>query len=283
MAPSPGKARVKMKKLILTALVVMYMLLPAMASPVSASEGEGAFYWVTLLPFYHSLAGLEQDSDKIADFGTINADAVSHALLVSIILIALALYLKFKAPRQIVPSDKVSLGNIVEALIEFVYGLLEENIGSAGKRFIPIIGALFVFILVGNLIGLLPGFLPPTENININAGCALIVFFAYQAIGFKEHGPSYLKHFCGPIWWLAPFMFIIELIGHVARPFSLSIRLFGNIMGDHKVLEIFSNLVPIGVPVFNLALGTFVSVIQALVFSLLSIIYISLALEAGEH
>ena len=283
MVPSPVKAKGKMKKLIVTALAVMYMLLPIMAAPVSASEGEGAFYWVTLLPFYHSLTGLEHESEKIADFGTINADAVSHALLVSIILIALALYLKFKAPRQIIPSDKVSLGNIVEALIEFVYGLLEENIGSASKRYIPIIGALFVFILVGNLIGLLPGFLPPTENININAGCALIVFFAYQGIGFKEHGASYLKHFCGPIWWLAPFMFIIELIGHVARPFSLSIRLFGNIMGDHKVLEIFSNLVPIGVPVFNLALGTFVSVIQALVFSLLSIIYISLALEAGEH
>lgn len=281
---SPGKARGKMKKHLMTVLIILQMLLlPLMTSPVSASEGEGAFYWVTLLPFYHSLESLEHDSEKIADFGNINADAVSHALLVSVILIALALYIRFKAPRQIIPSDKVSLGNIIEAVIEFVYGLLEENIGSAGRRFIPIIGALFIFILVGNLIGLLPGFLPPTENININAGCALIVFFAYQGIGFKEHGVSYLKHFCGPIWWLAPFMFIIELIGHVARPFSLSIRLFGNIMGDHKVLEIFSNLVPIGVPVFNLALGTFVSVIQALVFSLLSIIYISLAMETGEH
>jgi F-type H+-transporting ATPase subunit a len=273
-----------MRKHFLTALVIVQMLLlPLTAAPVSASAGEGAFYWVTLLPFYHTLEGLEHDSEKIADFSNINADAVSHALLISVILIALALYLKFKAPRQIIPSEKPSLSNIVEAVIEFVYGLLEENIGSAGRRFIPIIGSLFVFILVGNLIGLLPGFLPPTENININAGCALIVFFAYQGIGFKEHGVSYLKHFCGPIWWLAPFMFIIEMIGHVARPFSLSIRLFGNIMGDHKVLEIFSNLVPIGVPVFNLALGTFVSVIQALVFSLLSIIYISLALDAGEH
>lgn len=273
-----------MKKHVVTILLsLQLLLLPVMAMPASASEGEGSFTWVTLLPFYDSLAAMEHQSEKIADFSTINADAVSHALLVSIILIALALYLRLRVPRQIIPSDKVSLGNIIEALIEFVYGLLEENIGSAGSRFIPIIGALFIFILVSNLLGLLPGFLPPTENININAGCALIVFFAYQGIGFKEHGASYLKHFCGPIWWLAPFMFIIELIGHVARPFSLSIRLFGNIMGDHKVLEIFSSLVPIGVPVFNLALGTFVSVIQALVFSLLSIIYISLALEAGEH
>ena len=273
-----------MKKYYLTVwLILSVLLVPVMTSPGLASEGEGTFYWVSLLPFWDALTHLEHHSNKIADFSTINADAISHALLVSILLIGLALYLKYRAPREIVPSDEVSLGNIVEALIEFVYDLLEENVGHEGKRFISLIGALFVFILVGNLFGLLPGFFPPTENININAGCAIIVFLSYQAIGFKEHGVSYLKHFAGPIWWLAPFMFIIELIGHVARPFSLSIRLFGNIMGDHKVLEIFSNLVPIVVPVFNLALGTFVSVIQALVFSLLSTIYIGLALEPGEH
>jgi len=273
-----------MKQKQIAALVLpLVLLLSLIASPAFASEEKPAFTWVTLLPFWDSLAHLEHDSNKICDFGNINPDAISHALIVSILLIGIALYLKFKSPPQLVPSDKVSLGNILEAVIEFVYGLLGENMGSSGKRFIPIIGALFIFILLSNLIGLVPGFFPPTENININAGCALIVFFSYQGIGFKEHGVSYLKHFAGPIWWLAPFMFIIELIGHVARPFSLSIRLFGNIMGDHKVLEIFSNLVPLVIPVFNLALGTFVSVIQALVFSLLSIIYISLALESGEH
>jgi F-type H+-transporting ATPase subunit a len=252
------------------------------ASPSFASE-DGGFTWLSLLPFWEYISSLEHHTGKILDFGNINVSAIGHALLVSIILIGIAIYVKFKSPPRLIPSDKVTVGNILEAVVEFVCSLIDDNMGREGRKFIYIIGALFIFILLGNLIGLLPGFLPPTENININAGCAIIVFLSYQTIGFREHGTSYLKHFTGPIWWLAPFMFIIEMIGHLARPFSLSIRLFGNIMGDHKVLEIFSNLVPLVIPVFNLALGTFVSVIQALVFSLLSTIYISLAIEPGEH
>ncbi|MCK5422624.1 MAG: F0F1 ATP synthase subunit A [Deltaproteobacteria bacterium] len=252
------------------------------ASPSFASE-EGGFTWLSLLPFWEYISSLEHHTGKICDFGNINVSAIGHSLLVSIILIGIAVYVKRTSPPKIVPSDKVTMGNILEAVVEFVCSLIDDNMGREGRKFIYIIGAVFIFVLLGNLIGLIPGFLPPTENININAGCAIIVFFSYQVIGFREHGLSYLKHFAGPIWWLAPFMFVIEIVGHLARPFSLSIRLFGNIMGDHKVLEIFSNLVPLGVPVFNLALGTFVSAIQALVFSLLSIIYISLAVEPGEH
>jgi F-type H+-transporting ATPase subunit a len=270
-----------MKKKIpsVTALCgLLVLLLPSLSF-----ASEGGFTWVSLLPFWEYLSGLENHTDKIYDFGSLNANAVSHAFLVSILLIGVSIYIKFKSPLRVVPSDKVTLGNILEAIIEFVCGLIEENMGSKGRKFLPFIGALFIFILISNFMSLLPGFVPPTANININAGCAIVVFLSYQGIGFKEHGLSYLKHFAGPIWWLAPFMFLIEMIGHLARPFSLSIRLFGNIMGDHKVLEIFSNLVPIVVPVFNLALGTFVSVIQALVFSLLTTIYFSLAVEAGEH
>lgn len=252
------------------------------AAPSLASEGEG-FIWVSLLPFWKYISGLEHHTAKICDFGNLNADATVHALMVSILLVGVCLYLKLKSPPKVVPSNKVTLGNILEAVIEFICGLIEDNMGRNGRRFIPLIGALFTFILVSNFMGLLPGFLPPTANININAGCAIIIFLFYQTMGFKEHGSSYLKHFTGPIWWLAPFMFVIEIIGHLARPFSLSVRLFGNILGDHKVLEIFSSLCPIVVPVFNLALGTFVSVIQAFVFSLLSIIYISLAIETSEH
>jgi F-type H+-transporting ATPase subunit a len=270
----------KKKKIssVTTLCGLLVLLLPSLCF-----ASEGSFTWVSLLPFWEYLSGLEHHTGKLCDFGSIDANAISHAVLVSIILIGIAIYVKFKSPPQVIPSDKVTLGNILEAIIEFVCDLIEENLGREGRKFLSLIGAVFIFILLSNLLGLLPGFLPPTENININAGCAIIVFLSYQGIGFKEHGASYLKHFAGPIWWLAPFMFIIEMIGHLARPFSLSIRLFGNIMGDHKVLEIFSSLVPIVIPVFILALGTFVSVIQALVFSLLSTIYIGLAVEAGEH
>ena len=271
----------KRRKIVYLVLLVTFVF-SLSSSLVFASEEEG-FIWISLLPFWNYMTSLEHHTNKVCDFRNIDADAITHAFIVSIILICVCIYVKRKSPPQVVPSAKVTLGNIVETVIEFVVGLLEKNMGRNGRRFIPVIGTVFIFILVSNLIGLLPGFLPPTENININAGCALIVFLAYQAIGFKEHGLSYLKHFCGPVWWLVPFIFVMEIIGHLARPFSLSIRLFGNIMGDHKVLEIFSNLVPMVVPVFNLALGTFVSIIQAFVFSLLSIIYIGIALGNGKH
>jgi len=264
---------------VLVLFIGIFLTLP---TPSFASEGEG-FFWVSLLPFWDALSGLEHHTGKLFDFGTLSAHAITHAVLVTILLIGVCIYTRFKNPPKVVPSDRVSLGNVLEVGLEFICGLIEENMGRNGRRYIHIIGAVFIFILVSNLLGILPGFLPPTEDINITAGCAIIVFFYYQATGFLEHGPSYLRHFAGPIWWLAPFMFIIELIGHLARPFSLSIRLFGNILGDHKVLEIFSSLVPVGIPVFNLALGTFVALIQAFVFSLLSIIYISLAVEESEH
>jgi len=133
-------------------------------------------------------------------------------------------------------------------------------------------------------LGLIPGFLPPTDNINTNLAIALTVFVYYHIMGIKAHGvKNYLKHFMGPILWLGPLMIVIELIGHCVRPISLSLRLFGNITGDHLVLGIFSGLVPILVPVVFMALGLFVSFIQAFVFSLLSMIYINLATAHEEH
>ena len=156
--------------------------------------------------------------------------------------------------------------------------------GKKGKQFIPLVGTLALFILFSNLLGLIPGFLPPTDNINITAGCAIIVFFSTHYFGVIESGASYFKHFTGPKWWLAPIMLPIEVIGHLARPLSLSLRLFGNITGDHLVLVIFSGLIPLVVPVFALFLGLFVSIIQALVFILLSMMYISSAIEhSSEH
>ncbi len=264
-------------------VVLTGAVLPCLRATEGLAKEEGAITWISLLPFWENLAALEHPTNKMFDMSNVSPDAIGHALLVSILLVGVSLYIKRRCPPEVIPSGEVTLGNMVGAIVEFVLGLLHDNMGRAGRRFIPLIGGLFIFILTSNLLGLLPGFLPPTENININAGCAISVFIFYQAMGLRTHGPSYLKHFTGPIWWLAPFMLVIELIGHMARPFSLSIRLYGNIMGDHKVLEIFSGLVPLGLPVFNLALGSFVSVIQALVFSLLSTIYIALAIEEGEH
>ncbi|MBI3018867.1 MAG: F0F1 ATP synthase subunit A [Deltaproteobacteria bacterium] len=188
-----------------------------------------------------------------------------------------------KRASYLVPDKNFSLLNIFDVAVEKLLTLAESVMGHHdGKRFFPLMAALFIYILLSNFLGLIPGFLPPTDNLNTNVACALTVFIFYNYQGFKIHGFKYLKHFMGPIWWLAPIMIVIEVISHLVRPASLSIRLFGNISGDHLVLGIFSQLVPIGVPIIFLFLGLFVSVIQAFVFTLLSMVYISLA-TAHDH
>ncbi len=188
-----------------------------------------------------------------------------------------------KRGAYLVPEKRGSLVHFFDLLIERLLQLSESVMGEEGKRFFPLIGALFIYILVSNLLGLIPGFLPPTDNLNTNLACALTVFVFYNYQGFRAHGLKYLKHFMGPVWWLAPIMVVIELVSHLVRPVSLSVRLFGNINGDHLVLGIFSGLIPIGIPVIFLFLGLFVSLVQAFVFTLLSMVYISLATAHEEH
>jgi F-type H+-transporting ATPase subunit a len=212
---------------------------------------------------------------------------VGHAAFTAILLTLLGLiayrHLR-KTEAALVPGSKISVPNIFEVATESLLGLMEGIIGHDAKKYFPLIGTLFIFIFVNNLLGTIPGFLPPTDNINTTLACGLVVFVYFNYIGIRENGiVNYLKHFAGPIIFLAPLMLIIELIGVAVRPLSLGLRLFGNITGDHLVFGIFSDLVPIGVPVIFLALAIFVSFIQAFVFSLLSTIYVSLALPHDEE
>lgn len=203
-----------------------------------------------------------------------------------VILFALAAFLvhfKLKNTQaRLIPESKGSLTNLIEVVVEQLLNLMEGVVGKSAPKYFPLIGALFIYILTCNLLSIIPGFLPPTDNINTNLACSLTVFVYYNYVGFKEHGMGYIKHFMGPIIWLGPLMLVIELIGHLVRPVSLSLRLFGNITGDHLVLGIFSDLVPVLVPVIFLGLGVFIAFIQAFVFSLLSLIYIGLATEHEE-
>lgn len=202
-------------------------------------------------------------------------------LIVAVLLIHRKLK---KVEERVIPSPKTTLVNLFEAAVENILGLMEGILGHDAPKYLPLIGTLFIYIFLCNVLALIPGFVPPTDNINTNLAMALTVFFYYHVVGIKAHGvKGYLKHFMGPILWLGPLMFVIEMIGHLVRPVSLSLRLFGNITGDHLVLGIFSDLVPLLVPVIFLALGLFVSFIQAFVFSLLSMIYISLATAHEEH
>jgi F-type H+-transporting ATPase subunit a len=153
---------------------------------------------------------------------------------------------------------------------------------QAEKHF-PLIGTLVFFILLNNMIGLIPGFVPATDTLKTNVAMAVLVFLVYNVAGALEHGAKYFKHFLGPIWWLSWLMLPIELFSHFVRPVSLSLRLLGNMAADHKVLAIFSVLVPVLVPLPFYLLGILVCVVQTLVFSLLSMVYIGMAVAHEEH
>jgi len=202
---------------------------------------------------------------------------VMYAWFVMILLIALA----FLASRSIklVPNG---WQNLMETVVSGIEGLITDTMGPKGMAYFPMLATFALFILVSNLIGLIPGFYPPTADLNTNAALALTVFVMTHVIGFKEHGISYLKHFMGPILALAPLIFIIEIIGHIARPLSLTLRLFGNMYGHEIVLMIFLMLVPFLLPVPMMLMGVLVALIQTFVFTLLAMIYIAGALEEAH-
>jgi F-type H+-transporting ATPase subunit a len=170
--------------------------------------------------------------------------------------------------------------NFFEVVIGGIEDFLVETAGEEARWVLPIVATIFIYIFVGNLIGLVPGFFPPTANLNTTASCALTVFVFTHYIGIKYHGVKYIKHFLGPVWWMSPLIFIIELIGHFARILSLSFRLFGNMMGHEIVLAILFALAGLFfAPLPIMALGIFVAFVQGFVFFLLSIIYFSGAME----
>jgi F-type H+-transporting ATPase subunit a len=184
----------------------------------------------------------------------------------------------------LVPPAKLGLRNLFEVLADTVLGLMAGVMGEkAAKRYLPLVGTLFIFILFSNLLGLIPGFLPPTETLKTNLALSVTVFVLSHVFGVREHGLKYFKHFLGPIWWLIPLMLPIELISHIARPVSLSMRLMGNIVGDHKLVGVFFGIFPLLLPLPFMVMGVLVCVVQAVVFSLLTTVYISQAVAHEEH
>jgi len=171
--------------------------------------------------------------------------------------------------------------NFWEAVISGLEGFMAENMGKEGCRVMfPLLATFAFYILVANMIGLMAGFMSPTSNLNITVGCTFIIFCTTHILGFKFHGLNYYKHFLGPVWWLIPLIAPIEIISHLARILSLSIRLFGNIMAKETLLGILFILAgAYFAPLPILCLGVFVSIVQALVFVLLSILYFSASME----
>jgi len=206
-------------------------------------------------------------------------DYVVMSLIVAIFLVVfLGLAARKRSP---VPGK---LQSILELIIGFFEGQLTDIIGPSGKKYLPMIGTVGLFIFFSNLLGLIPGLMSPTSKLNVTVGCALTVFVYYHYQGMKEQGLlKYLKHFTGPIPVLAPLMFPIELISHFSRPVSLSIRLFSNIFAEEVLLVVIASIIPYFLPLPFMALAIFTGILQAFVFVLLACVYISGAVAHEEE
>ncbi len=173
--------------------------------------------------------------------------------------------------------------NFFEIVISGMEEFMVDVTGEEGRWFFPVIATVFIYIATCNLLGLVPGFYPPTASINTTAACAIPIFLFTHFIGIRYHGIKYVKHFLGPVWWLIPIILPIEIIGHLARILSLSFRLFGNITGHELVLAILFMLAgAFFAPLPIMAMGIFVSLVQAFVFFLLSTMYFAGAMEEAH-
>ena len=188
------------------------------------------------------------------------------------------------ADARIVPPAEFGIRNLFEVFTEAFYGLMQQVLGpKEARRYLPFVGSLAFIIFFSNLLALIPGFLPPTSTLKTNLALSIPVFVMTHYYGVREHGVAYLKHFIGPVWWLAPLLLPIELISHMVRPVSLAVRLMVNMAADHMILAAFFGLVPLLVPVPFLVLGVLVVVIQTMVFCILTMVYISIATAHEEH
>jgi F-type H+-transporting ATPase subunit a len=231
------------------------------------------------------------------------AEHTFFALVAALLLLVFAVKARVAlatAKDPAIPVAELGSRNIAELLVQLVVSQSDAIIGRQGRKYVPFFCTFFFFILLSNLLGLVPGFAPPTGNLNTTLGLALVSFVGYNVIGGREQGLNYLKHFFGPMTSLpgksvitkiaflpvllisVMFFFILEAFSHGFRPVSLSLRLFGNMMGDHQVIEAFIALTKVVVPVAFYLMGTLVSVIQAFVFTLLSMIYVALAISHGH-
>ncbi len=195
----------------------------------------------------------------------------------------------------VIPDDGFSVRNVLEMLMEMLSGLARENMGPKWKTYFPLIGAIFLFILVSNIIGLVPTIDGATSSSSTTWAWAIISFVVHQYVGIREHGWSYINHFLGPSLYdlkvgdntyhlrlLAPLYAPIELLSHLSRVFTLAVRLLANMFADHTVVAVWVGLVPVVVPAIFMGLGVLVSFLQAYVFAMLSMIYIGLALEEAH-
>ena len=206
---------------------------------------------------------------------------VFYGLVIGGILIGFGLLSQkaLKKSDAFLPAGKFGLKGFFEVFVEQITKLSDSVIGPGGRRMVPFFCFLFLYIWLQNLLGLFPGFSPSTENINTTVALGFFSFLVYNYCGFKEHKFSYLKQYMGPVLVMAPLFLVIEILSHVFRPLSLGLRLFGNMKGDHLVIAIFLDKIPFVIPILFYFLGFFVCTLQAFIFTILSMVYVSLAVS----
>lgn len=212
----------------------------------------------------------------------LHGDPLPAHVIMSVIA-TLILLLFFKLTVKNLSLFPAKMQTLLEAIYLFFRGIVDDMIGTEGRKFIPVLGTLGLFIAVSNLLGLLPEMASPTANLNAPAGCAVFIFLYYHSQGVKKHGFfGYLKTFTGPKWWLGWLFAPIEIISHFSRPMSLTVRLFCNIFGEDLVIIILVSLVPFVAPLPMMAMAIFTSLLQAYIFIMLSSVYLAGAI-ASEH
>jgi F-type H+-transporting ATPase subunit a len=290
-----------MRKRLTALCLVLFALLPGLPALASggdeahadthASEHHSTEHWTVfkeILPnsFFENLSGLLGPS-WIEGNEHVHVTHVILALLVLVFGLGLMVSAnrKMKASDGLLPSPSWNAFAFFDVLIEAILGLMESMMPrEKALRFLPLISAFACFVLFSNLMALIPGLLPATDNLNTTFALGGLVFVVYNYSGIRQQGfVNYMKHFMGPIPALAPLMFPIEIFSHIVRPCSLALRLAGNMFGDHMVLSIFLGFHLIFVPIPLMALGLLVCVVQTLVFTLLAIVYISMAVEEHDH
>jgi F-type H+-transporting ATPase subunit a len=203
--------------------------------------------------------------------------------LVMEILVVVLLMLLFAVLR---PRLSVEKPGKLQHIFEVLWGFFNESVAESGidhgEKYVPFFATVFIFILTMNLVGLIPALESPTMNASVTLGLALVTFIYYNAWGFRTHGPKYMLQLMGPVWWLAPLMIPIEIASHLARPMSLTIRLYANMLAGDMVTSAFIGLIKLGVPVLFMGLHVFVAFLQAYIFMLLSMVYVRGAV-AHDH
>ena len=211
---------------------------------------------------------------------------IQGVVLATTLLLGTGLLLKRQianaAQEGVLPDEGVTLRNVLELIVGGIAELAEQNMGPEYRRWFPLVGTIFFFILISNIMGLFPGVGGSTSYVETTTAWAIMAVAVSEFVGIQKHGARYVKHFLGPIPWLAPVFFILEVPLHLARILTLSVRLLANMFADHTIVGVWLMLVPIGIPALFMGLGLVVAILQAFVFALLTMIYIGTALQEAH-